>query len=165
MRVWKHQQLSVVLICCALSARVLPVSAAQQATFNAWRPHFSALGRLNWKSQRSLLQNGTSGDSSSTLTSPATAAPASSPTILQAADVTFRLIGSDAFPFSNTTAKVFQQALQNVFSNFSYAGFQYESFMVMIPNTTATVQLTHKFGLCWKEAKYPENWLSASTMF
>ena len=137
MRVWKYQQLSVVLICCALSARVLPVSASQQATFNAWRPHFSALGRLNWKSQRSLLQNGTSGDSSSTLTSPATAAPASSPTILQAADVTFRLIGSDAFPFSNTTAKVFQQALQNVFSNFSYAGFQYESFMVMILNTAA----------------------------
>ena len=165
MRVWEYQQLSVVLICCALSARVLPVSAAQQATFNAWRPHFSALGRLNWNNQRSLLQNGTSGDSSSTLTSPATAAPASSPTILQAADVTFRLIGSDAIPFSNTTAKVFQQALQNVFSNFSYAGFQYESFMVMIPNTIATVQLTHKFGLCWKEAEYPENWLSASTMF
>ncbi len=148
MRVCKHQQLSIVLICCALSARVLPVSAAQPATFNAWRPHFSALGRLNWNSQRSLLQNGTSGDSSSTLASPATAAPASSPTILQAADVTFRLIGSDAFPFSNTTAKVFQQALQKVFSNFSYAGFQYESFMVIIPNTIETVQLTHKFGLC-----------------
>ena len=110
---------------------MVQVSAAQHATLNAWRPHFPANTGLKWLSKRVMLQNGTE-DANATSVGSAAAAPASSPTIeiLQAADVTFRLTGSDASPFSNTTATVFQQALQTIFSNYSYANFQYESSTV-----------------------------------
>ena len=119
-------------VCVCLCAPMVQVSAAQHANLNAWRPHFSAnTGGLRWLSKRVMLQNGTE-DANATSVGSAAAAPASSPTIeiLQAADVTFRLTGSDAFPFSNTTATVFQQALQTIFSNYSYAEFQFESSAV-----------------------------------
>ena len=119
-------------VCVCLCVPMVQASAAQHATLNAWRPHFPAnTGGLKWLSKRVMLQNGTE-DANATSVGSAAAAPASSPTIeiLQAADVTFRLTGSDASPFSNTTATVFQQALQAIFSNYSYAEFQFESSVV-----------------------------------
>lgn len=133
MRLWICERHLLACMCCALVALAPQVSAAPtpHARINAWARHFSAdIGGILWLHHRTLLQNDSSSGSTSTATGYAAVAPATNPTILQGADVTFRLLGNDAFPFSNTTAKVFQQALQNVFSNYSYASFQYESSMV-----------------------------------
>lgn len=138
-------------VCVCLCAPVVQVSAAQHATLNAWRPHFPAnTGGLKWLSKRVMLQNGTE-DANATSVGSATAAATSSPTIeiLQAADVTFRLTGSDASPFSNTTATVFQQALQTIFSNYSYADFQFESSMVKRSLHTAS-----GFRTCTAEPRF-----------
>ena len=85
-----------------------------------------------------LLQNDTSSGESNTTVGSAATVPISNPTLLQEADVTFRLLGSGATPFSNTTATVFHQALHYVFSNYSYADFEYQSFTVLSSRHTVT---------------------------
>ena len=84
---------------------------------------------------RVILQAARPSSPNATISSTAVA-PVSNPTILQTADATFRLEGNDVLPFVNATAAVFQQALQAVFSNYSYASFQYQSFMVLKCHTS-----------------------------
>ena len=129
MRHWLRLRLAAFICCwlCLLAASATAAQASGQSGLRAGGSRTSAdSGSWQWLCRRLLLTN----DIARTGSVAAAAAPASKPTILQAADVTFRLVGSDAFPFSNATAKVFQQALHNVFSNFSYAAFQYQSATV-----------------------------------
>ena len=131
MRRWLHLQYAACVYCwlCLHAASASAIHASGQSGLRAGSSRVSAdSGSLKWLSNRLLLSNDTT--STGANSAAAAAAPARKPTILQAADVTFRLVGTDAFPFSNATAKVFQQALNNVFSNFSYAAFQYQSAMV-----------------------------------
>lgn len=125
---------------CLLCLLTAFLSAAQrgdrgQTAMHAGKPHTAphrvSLGLL---SNRFLLDSSrASGDVTLPSEAAATApAIASKPTILQAADVTFRLVGSDAQPFSNATAQAFQQALHSVFSNFSSAAFVFQSAVVRI---------------------------------
>lgn len=82
-------------------------------------------------SGRHLLQKSTSA-----------AAGLSNATIFQAADVTFRLLGSDALPFTNKTLAEFQHSLNSVFSNYSSASFQYQS--ATVSNAVAATCKTHQ---------------------
>lgn len=120
---------------CLLSLAAAPVPAAQhsgQVAVHARTP-YTAADRVIMPlfSKRFLLESSTFSTGVTTASESAAAAPASKPTILQAADVTFRLVGSDAQPFSNATAEAFQQALHNVFNNFSSAAFLFQSAKVM----------------------------------
>lgn len=115
---------------CLLCLAAGPLSGAQQVGQHALHsrtPH-TAADRVN---RHFLLANNTSSTDVTTVSGSAAAAPASKPTILQAADVTFRLVGRDAQPFSRATTQAFQQALHTVFSNFSSATFGFQSAMVM----------------------------------
>lgn len=78
---------------------------------------------------RHLLQ---SSNTNSTTARAAQTTPSnfSTATIFQEAQVTFRLSGSDAVPFTNATLHTFQHSLQTVFSNYTSTSFQYQSAMV-----------------------------------
>lgn len=121
---------SICLLC--LTAALLPAAQRIGQTAVHARPPYTAadLVRLPLFSKRFLLENSTFSTGVTTASEPTSAAPASKPTILQAADVTFRLVGSDAQPFSNATAEAFQRGLHNVFTNFSSAAFLFQSAKV-----------------------------------
>lgn len=115
---------------CLLCLAAGPLSVAQEVGQHALHPRtpHSAANRV---SKHFLLENNTFSTDVTTVSGSAAAAPASKPTILQAADVTFRLVGKDAQPFSRATTQAFQQALHTVFSNFSSAAFAFQSATVM----------------------------------
>ena len=115
---------------CLLCLAAAPLSAAQHVGQHALHPRtlHTAADRVN---KHFLLEDSTSSTDVTTVSGSAAAAPASKPTILQATDVTFRLVGKDAQPFSRATAQAFQQALHAVFSNFSSATFAFQSATVM----------------------------------
>ena len=124
-----HAQL---LVTCASGLLLLYVLACPQlaiATGNTFE-RSAHPGETSYGHDRELLQAASSSSFNANISS-AAVAPISNPTILQTADATFRLVGSDTSPFSNATATAFQQALQEVFSNYSYASFQYQSYMVL----------------------------------
>ena len=119
---------------CLLCLTVPPLSAAQhigQAAVHARTP-YTAADRVNLLSfsKRFLLENSTISSVVTTAPQSTASNPASKPTILQAADVTFRLVGTGAQPFDNASAQAFQRALHAVFSNFSSAAFMFQSAQV-----------------------------------
>ena len=121
---------------CLLYLTAPPLSAAQhlsQNTGHAGGTPYTAGNSISPRlfSKRFLVENSTSSTVITSAPGSAAAPPASKPTLLQAADVTFRLLGSDALPFSNATATAFQRALHGVFSNFSSAAFWFHSATVM----------------------------------
>lgn len=123
-----HAQLLAVLCLCIL---LLSGRAAQHVFEPDGSDETAAFhGRLLQQSAASSVGSGN--DSA--------AAPVTNPTILQTAVATFRLVGNDTMPFTNGTAGLFQQALQNVFSNYSYANFQYASFAVSASYVVAGFQ-------------------------
>ena len=124
----------IIFVCCVLCLSAGATPAAHAFAQDGKRPAapLSSAGfpLVEWISKRFLLDSNATSSGVSPAAGSAAAAPASRATILQAADVTFRLVGNDALLFSNATAKVFQQALHDVFSNFSYAAFEYQSSKV-----------------------------------
>lgn len=147
-----HWAVSACLLCLTAAS----LSAAQhvgQAAVHARTPYKAAASiSLRSFSKRFLLDNSTFSTAVTTAPQSAASTPASKPIILQAADVTFRLVGTAAQPFSNASAQAFQKALHIVFSNFSSAAFVYQSTKVMTlalhcaPCTTA-IQCTTPIDL------------------
>lgn len=131
----KIQWAACVCLLCLLTAFLSAAHDRGQTAVHAGEPH-TAPHRvsLGFLSNRVLLDNSSAGADATLPREAAAIAPAiaSKPTILQAADVTFRLVGSDAQPFNNATAQAFQKALHSVFSNFSSAAFVYQSAVVRI---------------------------------
>ena len=144
---------SVCLLC--LTAPFL--TAAQhigQPVVSARTP-YTAADRVSLRSlsKRFLLDNNTFSRGVTTAPQSAASTSASKPTILQAADVTFRLVGTDAQPFDNATARAFQMALHTVFSNFSSVAFVLQSAKVMRMALHCAPCITTYFSNTYKEAK------------
>ena len=124
-----HAQLLVTRASGLLLLYVLACPQLALATSNTFE-RSAQPGETSYGHDRALLQAASSSSANANISS-AAVAPISNPTILQTADATFRLAGSDTLSFNNATATAFQQALQEAFSNYSYASFQYQSFMVL----------------------------------
>ena len=122
-----------VCLLCLTTAFLSAVQQREQPAVHAGTPH-TATNRVSLRllSTRFLLDNSSSPTDVTSAPEATAIAPAlaSKPTILQAANVTFRLVGNDAQPFSNATAQAVQKALHSVFSNFSSVGFVFQSAMV-----------------------------------
>lgn len=128
------QWAACVCLLCLTTAFLSAQYLGQTGTaLHAGTPH-TVPNRLSLRlfSKRLLLENSASSANVTSAPEAKARAPAipSKPTILQAADVTFRLVGSDAQPFSNATAQALQNALHSVFSNFSSVAFAFQSAVV-----------------------------------
>ena len=126
------RRVASVCLLCLTSALLSAAQYVGQTEVHARTPYTAADPvSLRSISKRLLEDNSTFSADVTTAPPSAASTPASKPTILQAADITFRLVGTDAQPFDNATAQAFQRALHTVFSNFSSAAFVFQSTKVM----------------------------------
>lgn len=117
------------------------VSLGQTSSFESARRSASVAGAA-----RQLLQNSSSSGNAAAAPAETASSTFSNATIHQDADVTLRLVGSDALPFTNLTLTVLQHSLQEVFRNYSSTSFQYQSAMVsgLLLVSTCACQPAHR---------------------